>query len=502
MTAPPLRSKPLPWALLLASVVLPPACASRQESAPALASPPVAVAVVERDVGQAPATSPTDGDGTTGRAAAPPPVRATAAPPRVSRVEPVTLPTDTPLTFDRAFGVAETRNANLVQQRSALERSRVNYQAVTAGYASDWQARLIGNAQPPLNQSSASNRVGAYYDQTGAELQWTLPWWHKEGVKYDSEAAQIDIASAQSSYEDGVKDQAVNLLKAYIQVRLYEEKVRVSSEQLKVDRARRNFMAQGAQLGNASDLSVVLQEAELQNQEATTARLKDELSTRRQALFDLMNVPESDVKLCRNYFNFFSFDASGWNADGAIEEQTRSLKLQIARQEVQEQKSRITWSPELSLRASYGRQFNQSGSGTQDVANFGAILTVPFPNLSQSAAQQELARHDLNDLLTKLDQKVLTTQRTDSHDRARIPTLAGNLRYRMQAMAQNRKRLADTRHSFELGLITFLELQTVENSIIQSTQQYYDDLADYIDVVIDYARLHGRPLPVPTSCTG
>src|SRR6185312_1900754 len=127
MTAPPLRSKPLPWALLLASVVLPPACASRQESAPALASPPVAVAVVERDVGQAPATSPTDGDGTTGRAAAPPPVRATAAPPRVSRVEPVTLPTDTPLTFDRAFGVAETRNANLVQQRSALERSRVNY---------------------------------------------------------------------------------------------------------------------------------------------------------------------------------------------------------------------------------------------------------------------------------------------------------------------------------------------------------------------------------------
>ena len=89
---------------------------------------------------------------------------------------------------------------------------------------------------------------------------------------------------------------------------------------------------------------------------------------------------------------------------------------------------------------------------------------MPFPNLSQSAAQQELARHDLNDLLTKLDQKVLTTQRTDSHDRARVPTLAGNLRYRMQAMAQNRKRLADTRHSFELGLITFLELQTVETA--------------------------------------
>ena len=160
----------------------------------------------------------------------------------------------------------------------------------------------------------------------------------------NSEAAQIDIASAQSSYEDGVKDQAVNLLKAYIQVRLYEEKVlayRLSSS--------RSIGRGGTSLPRARSSATppisrwCCRKRNCENQEATTARLKDELSTRRQALFDLMNVPESDVKLCRNYFNFFSFDASGWNADGAIEEQTRSLKLQIARQEVQEQKSRITW---------------------------------------------------------------------------------------------------------------------------------------------------------------
>jgi outer membrane protein TolC len=508
MTASPLRSKPLSCALLFASVALPAGCASRPAGPPAaLASPPVVAQIsAVPGVDPAPAMPREEGSGSSGPARvaliAVPSQQAATVPPRVSRIEPVTLPPGGRLTFDQAFGITEARNASLVQQRSALERSRVNYQVVAAGYASDWQARLIGNVQPPLNQSSASNRVGAYYDQTGAELQWTLPWWHKEGVKYDSEAAQIDIASAQSRYEDGVKDQAVNLLKAYIQVRLYEEKVRVSAEQLKVDRARRDFMAQGAQLGSFSDLAVVLQEADLQNQQAATAHLKDELNTKRQALFDLMNVPEADVTLCRNYFEFFSFDPSGWNPDGAIEEQTRSLKLQIAKQDVQQQKSQLTWSPELSLRASYGRQYNQTGSGTQDIANFGAILTLPFPNLSQSAARQELARHDTNDLLTKLDQKVLDTQRTERRDRARIPTLAGNLRFRMQAMAQNRKRLADTRHSFELGLITYLELQTVENSITQSTLQYYDDLADYVGVVVDYARLHGRPLPVPTSCTG
>jgi outer membrane protein TolC len=507
MTAPPLRPKPLSWALLFASVALPTGCASRPAAPPAALVSPPAIAPTSGAAGAESASGTAreeDGGGGRARVAliAEPSAPPAGAPSRLSRIEPVTLPPGGRLTFDQAFGITEAHNASLVQQRSALERSRVNYQVVAAGYASDWQARLIGNVQPPLNQNSASNRVGAYYDQTGAELQWTLPWWHKEGVKYDSEAAQIDIASAQSGYEDGVKDQAVNLLKAYIQVRLYEEKVRVSSEQLKVDRARRDFMAQGAQLGTFSDLAVVLQEADLQNQQAATAHLKDELNAKRQALFDLMNVPEADVTLCRNYFDFFSFDPSGWNPDGAIEEQTRSLKLQIARQDVQQQKSQLTWSPELSLRASYGRQFNQSGSGTQDVANFGEILTLPFPNLSQSAAQQELARHDTNDLLTKLDQKVLSTQRTDRRDRARIPTLAANLRFRMQAMAQNRKRLADTRHSFELGLITYLELQTVENSITQSTQQYYDDLADYIDTVIDYARLHGRPLPVPTSCTG
>ncbi len=394
----------------------------------------------------------------------------------------------------------------------------MNYQSVAAGYASDWDVRVFGNAEPPLTSgntavvpntvlgkvtsgsSVSGNTADTYYDNAGAQLRWTLPWWHKEGIKYDAQSSQIDGAISQENYEAAEKDQAVGLLKAYVQVRQYQEKVRVSTEQLNVDRARRDFMLSGKKIGTQSDLDVVTQEGDLHNQEAITAHLQNQLTLNLQALFDRINVPDADVKFCWNYFEYFTFNAGKWDAKWALEEQSRLLNLQIAKQEIQKKKADIVWEPSLALTSSYWRLWGVNPSSQQNVAGIGAVLDVPIPNFEQSAAQQELARHDLNDLLVQLDEKVLTTKRTAERDFERIPVLAANLKTRMAALQAYAKELAQTRHSFELGLITYLQVQTTENTIQQNTQQFYDDLADYIDLVADYARLHGRAFPIPKTC--
>ena len=107
----------------------------------------------------------------------------------------------------------------------------------------------------------------------------------------------------------------------------------------------------------------------------------------------------------------------------------------------------------------------------------------------------------MTDLLAKLDEEVLRTKRLAQGDSDRIPTLAANLKKRMEALSAFNKQLAETRKSFQLGLITYLQVQTTENSIQQSTEQFYDDMADYVGLVIDYARLYGRPFPVPRTCS-
>ena len=107
----------------------------------------------------------------------------------------------------------------------------------------------------------------------------------------------------------------------------------------------------------------------------------------------------------------------------------------------------------------------------------------------------------MTNLLAKLDEEVLRTKRLAQGDSDRIPILAANLKKRMEALAAFNKQLAETRKSFQLGLITYLQVQTTENTIQQNTEQFYDDMADYVDLVIDYARLHGRPFPVPRTCS-
>lgn len=444
---------------------------------------------------------------------------ASVQPPRITGREPATIQRGETLTFDKAYALVEQRNDNLLELRRSIERSRVNYQSVAAGYASDWQATAFGRAEPPLgsgasqqtpflvntNPNSATNATsnsgGSYFDVAGAELRWTLPWWHKEGIKFDAQSSQIDIAIAQENYEASEKTQAVNLLKAYVQVRLYQEKVRVSTEQLNVDRSRRDVMLKGQKIGKQSDLDLVAQEGDLQNQEAITAHLQYQLSLKVQALFDILNIPQADVKFCRNYFEFFTFDQTKWSANWAVEEQSRMLNLQIAKQEIQKQKANIVWEPSLALSSAYWRQWEVSfPHQDQNVLGLGATLSVPVPNFAQSAANQELARYDMNDLLAKLDEEVLRTKRLAQNDSQQIPVLAANLKKRMAALANFSKQLAETRRSFQLGLITYLQVQTTENTIQQNTQQFYDDMADYINLVIDYARLHGRPFPVPATC--
>ena len=484
-----LLRRTLPRLLLLAICAVPPACTDQPQSLSLLAKPTTDL-LPEADVAKPGGAQPA---AVNGSAPLPPHTTGVAA-------SAVLVPGQ-PLTFDQAFSIVEQRNATLVQLRSALERSRINYQSVAAGYASDWQGLVVGNVEPPLEQATIANRIGSYYDQTGVELRWTPPWWHKEGIKYDAQSSQIDIASAEQDYAAGLGDQAVKLLKNYIAVRQYQEKLRVSAEQLKVDQARRDVMLKGSGIGTASELSLITQEADLLNQQAITGQLKDELLQKEQALFDTLNIPDSAIKYCTNYFEYFSFDPSGWPTDWALKEQTRSLKLQIAKQEIQTEKARLTWQPNLSVRASYGRQYNLSNSGTQDVVGLGVVLTVPLPNFPQASAQQALAQHDMTNLMTQLDQTEANTRRTAARDRERIPALAANLRTRLRAMAEYDKELASTRHSFELGLIDYLQVQTVENSIMQNTETYYDDLAEYFDLVVDFARLSGRPFPVPTSCT-
>ena len=214
-----------------------------------------------------------------------------------------------------------------------------------------------------------------------------MPWWHKEGIKFDAQSSQIDIAIAQENYVATEKTETANLLKAYVQVRLYEEKVRVSTEQLNVDRSRHDFMLKGQKLGKQSDLDLITQEGDLQNQEATTAHLQYQLSLKLQAFFDTLNVPESDVKFCRNYFEFFTFNPKEWDVKGALEEQSRMLNLEIAKQEIQKQKADVVWEPSLAFSSAYWRQWEVSAPhANQNVLGLGATLTVPVPNFAQSAA--------------------------------------------------------------------------------------------------------------------
>jgi outer membrane protein TolC len=125
---------------------------------------------------------------------------------------------------------------------------------------------------------------------------------------------------------------------------------------------------------------------------------------------------------------------------------------------------------------------------------------LPFPNEQQNSGQRALAQHDLTALQVDLENQTQSTRRNHELTAARLKDLAASLTVREQAMKTNGSRLALTRNAYELGMITLLEVETVENSIYQSTQAYYDALLDYVDTYIDYARLHGKPLPMPAFC--
>ena len=67
-------------------------------------------------------------------------------------------------------------------------------------------------------------------------------------------------------------------------------------------------------------------------------------------------------------------------------------------------------------------------------------------------------------------------------------------------MAQQEEKVRVVRRSFDLGKITNIELQLVENEASDSREQLYATLFDHGATVAEFMVLHGVSLPLTDDC--
>lgn len=413
---------------------------------------------------------------------------------------------DGQLSFQRAVELAERYNPGLENARLATERFAITQEIAEAAYASDIELRLAAQSgtEGLINAADRLSDAGIRQDDLLVELRWTLPWWHKEDLRYDGLLAAFDTRIAQARYVARTQDLRLNVLEAFVGVLLAREQMRVARDTLELARSRRDNVAQGFTLGTVSERELVAQNANLRDQEFAFDAAVAALDRNYANLAAQLGILELDrsVALCGDLTSLLPYDPSQNATEDALAEQTAIERLEIAKVLLAMEKARQLWQPRLSLRTFYSRSGENTpfGNGSGDELGVGITLQIPLPNLAQRSAQGRLAAHDLRARDAELARRISATRASAARLTEQIVSSRVTVGVIEQRVRDLRDQVGAVRNSFALGRSTFLEVQVAELNETRAVLDYLSTLADYRVAIARHQRLFGNAAAIDVPC--
>ncbi|GAA3915336.1 hypothetical protein GCM10022277_07400 [Litoribacillus peritrichatus] len=375
-----------------------------------------------------------------------------------------------------------------------LRRQELETDSIGAEYTPDFAVQLRVNRGDSRSSTTANSLQEVVENSNSAALVMTLPWWHKAGYKFDASISEVGESLEATRYEIQKLRLIRDIYVTYFEVLLQKEKVWIQqrfteTSKLRLDNAKKKY-----RLGTSSEWNILNEESNYLSKlssyhDARTAFLS---SLNQLSQLTGVNYPH-DVKfddgLIFTSYRDFIQQVMALTTDFGADPQVKEIEFQLQQKEIEVEKiSDSKWTPSLSLRAIYYDENSEGDGADADSTRtvVGASLNLPIPVFTSGDQQTATVLHEIEDL--KADIIELKREKMNQvASRKRIIKVLGEYLETLTLLVEKKKQEAKSaKKSFDIGRLTNLELQNLENLQIQSEEKYYETL---FDVRQNYAEL-------------
>lgn len=399
----------------------------------------------------------------------------------------------TRLTFSEAWHIALRDNQKIIAAREAIDHAAAKHRVekgnystdltLRAGYAQQWDdVRTVRKEDTTRRRSNTESIGGTTLLESGTnnipigELKVTLPWWHKRSAALTARQAQVGIELAREEAAKVFWDVQLDVFTAYFDVVLAAKKLETEEKSAFVAEQRLKQVAGSFELGSASELSLTTERANSLTRRSTVMEARDTLADKRRALARVLGGGTRGGIAATD--DLFSDGARPPASDGsgAVEAQIRMLELRIDQQQIELKKVKQFLFPMLSFR--FGYTHIEEEYVQADVGSAGIFIEVPFPHPGQVKNQTALARLDLAALERQRNFEVIETNDELTYLKQKRRRVAERLETLSLVIGLSEKEAEAARKNFELGRITNLELQLVEERSTNTVNSHHQALYD------------------------
>ena len=174
--------------------------------------------------------------------------------------------------------------------------------------------------------------------------------------------------------------------------------------------------------------------------------------------------------------------------DKAVSDSITQLSLELRKQKIEISKLDNKWKPRLSTRVSYSKDENSSaafGSAESESTAFGVELSVPFPNFSQSDRKSDKAKFDIEMLDEKIRERSIDTRKSIERLSKKISELYSQLELASRLVEGKKAEVEASRNSFNIGKLTNIELQFIENKVDHAESKYFEKVYSLLSAIAD-----------------
>ncbi|MCK4508665.1 MAG: efflux transporter outer membrane subunit [Desulfuromonadales bacterium] len=194
--------------------------------------------------------------------------------------------------------IEESYQQNLGLQIAGLRILEARAQlGIATGNLYPQQQQLSGGAAAIGNSKNAANSAGGdlYYKNLGSSMDaaWELDFWGK--FRRGVEAADAQYLAATASYDDVMVTLTAEVARAYITIRINEERIRLAHESVAIQDRSLEIAENRFEGGLVTELDVQQARTLLANTRATIPRFEVDYHHARNALSVLLGQPPGDL---------------------------------------------------------------------------------------------------------------------------------------------------------------------------------------------------------------
>ncbi|MBW2688505.1 MAG: efflux transporter outer membrane subunit [Deltaproteobacteria bacterium] len=194
--------------------------------------------------------------------------------------------------------IEESYQQNLGLQIAGLRILEARAQlGIATGNLYPQQQQLLGGAAAVGNSKNAANTAGGdlYYKSLGSSMDaaWELDFWGK--FRRGVEAADAQYLASAANYEDVMVTLTAEVARAYILIRINEERIRLAVESVAIQDRSLEIATNRFDGGLVTELDVQQARTLLANTRATIPRFEVDYHQARNALSVLLGQPPGDL---------------------------------------------------------------------------------------------------------------------------------------------------------------------------------------------------------------